>query len=153
MKSTITLIVALCAAALAQAQEPAPPQSGEVEICGLPLGGQVTVTINPEVRVSVVQGSETPPAAGPDGVIELRVQIINNGFLTSPLEARLVGLIPEGAAIEFSPQPLTGAHEEMRILRIHLAKPGLADVTVSFRPKNESADLGGRDRVHFLLHR
>lgn len=144
----ITIIIIFFASGLVRAQA---AQGGAPEVCGDLPKAHISITINPEARVSVGRGSEPVPEAGPDGTVELQLHIINHGFLTAPLEARLVGLVPEGAKVDFAPQPLTGAREEQRLLRVRLARPGLADVTISFRAMNDMIDLGGRDRVHFLL--
>jgi hypothetical protein len=81
----------------------------------------------------------------------LIVKIVNQGSVTSQLEADLVGELPAGAALEFHPAPLKGILEELRELRITLKKPGLTDVTIAFRSHREAADIGGRDRVHLLI--
>ena len=38
-----------------------------------------------------------------------------------------------------------------RTLHITLARPGPTDLTIAIRARNEIPDLGGRDRVHFLM--
>ena len=73
------------------------------------------------------------------------------GFVTAQLEAELVGEIPPGVTIDYHPEPLRGVPQELRKLRITLTKPGLTDLTIAFGAHNEIPDLGGRDRVHFLL--
>ena len=47
--------------------------------------------------------------------------------------------------------PLSGAAEELRTLRVTLTSRGPTDLTIGFRTRNNTPDLGGRDRVHFLL--
>jgi hypothetical protein len=111
----------------------------------------IKIAINPEVRVSVSRGGELPPAVACGEALEVPVSIVNQGFLTALLEATLVDSIPEGASVLFSPEPLTGAREERRTLEITLTTPGLVDVTVAFRAKRDISDLGGRDRIHFLI--
>jgi hypothetical protein len=82
---------------------------------------------------------------------DLRVRIVNQGFVTAPLEAHLVGNAPPGLVLEFQHTPLTGAPEEFRQLRLTLARPGSTDVTIAFRARHHEPDLAGRNRVHFLL--
>jgi hypothetical protein len=82
---------------------------------------------------------------------DLTVKIVNQGFVTSRLEAQIIGDVPAGAALEFHPEPLTGAQEELHTLRILLTRPGPTDLTVAFKAHNEIPDLGGRDRIHFLV--
>jgi hypothetical protein len=112
----------------------------------------ITITINPEARVSVILGGTLPPPVSCGQPATLQVRIINQGFVTSLLEAELVEDIPAGATLEFHPQPLTGVPEELRQLRITLTKPGLTDLTIGFHSHAEPPDLGGRDRIHFLMH-
>jgi len=82
----------------------------------------------------------------------LPVKIVNQGFVTAPLEVSLVdALARSGVSVEFSREPLKGIPEERRVLRVSLLKGGPVDITVAFRAKNEIPDLGGRDRIHFLL--
>jgi hypothetical protein len=111
----------------------------------------IKITINPEARVSVVLAGALPPPAPCGRVTELPVKIVNQGFVTAPLEAELVGDAPAGVTLDFHPTPLKGLPEEQRILRITLAKPGPTDLTIAFRTHNEAPDLGGRNRVHFLM--
>jgi hypothetical protein len=111
----------------------------------------IKIAVNPEVRVSVSRGGELPPPVSCGEALEVPVSIVNQGFLTAPLEATLVDSVPEGASVLFSPEPLTGMREERRTLRITLTKPGLVDITVAFRAKRDISDLGGRDRIHLLV--
>jgi hypothetical protein len=112
----------------------------------------VEIQINPEARVSVsVTGSLPPPVpCGTAAVIP--IEILNQSFMTSRLEAQFVDVSPPGVILEFNPEPLKGVTEEMRSIRITLAKPGSTDLTISFRAHNEPPDLGGRDRIHFLMN-
>jgi hypothetical protein len=111
----------------------------------------IKITINPEARVSVTLAGALPLPVPCGTPADLTVRIINQGFVTSRLEAEFVGDVPAGAALEFHPEPLTGVREELRTLRIVLTQPGLTDLTVAFRAHNEIPDLGGRDRIHFLM--
>ncbi|HWU55474.1 MAG TPA: hypothetical protein VN175_08225, partial [Rhizomicrobium sp.] len=81
----------------------------------------------------------------------LPVKIINQAFVTSVLEARLVGNVPPGVTLDFRPAPLTGAAEEMRQLTLVLRDASPVDVTLAFKERKGVADLGGRDRIHFIL--
>jgi hypothetical protein len=112
----------------------------------------IKITINPEARVSVTLSGALPPPAACETAVDFRVKIINQGFVTSRLEAELVGDESEGTTLDFHPEPLKGVLEELRDLRITLIKPGSTDLTLSFRTHNNAPDLGGRDRVHFLMH-
>ncbi len=116
-----------------------------------PTDPPITITINPEARVSVTLAGALPPPVACGTAAEFRVKVINQGFVTSRLEAQFVGSTPVGAKLTVDPQPLKGVPEELRDLRITLTTPGPTDVTVSFRTHNNTPDLGGRDRVHFLM--
>jgi hypothetical protein len=111
----------------------------------------IKITINPEERVSVVLAGALPQAAPCRSAIDLPVRIVNQGFVTARLEARLVGDAPDGVSVDFQPESLNGAPEELRHLRIVLTQPGPTDLTISFKAHDVIPDLGGRDRVHFLL--
>ena len=111
----------------------------------------INITVNPEVRVSVTRGGKLPPAAPCGEAIEIPVKIVNQGFLTAPLQATLVDSDPGEVSVEFVEVPLKGTREEHRVLRVVLQKPGTLDVTIAFRAKNDISDLGGRDRIHLLL--
>ena len=112
----------------------------------------IRITINPEARVSVTLVSELPPAASCGTAIDLQVKIVNQGFVTSRLEAGFVGDVPAGVLLDFPSVPLKGVPEEFRHLRITLTKPDPADLTIAFKTHHEIPDLGGRDRLHFLMH-
>lgn len=112
----------------------------------------IVVTVNPEARVSAVLAGVWPPRIVCGKPVELPVKILNQAFLTARLEARLVGQLPAGVALEFDRTPLSGAPEELRTLRIAVPIVAAIDLTVAFRAPAEIPDLGGRDRVHFVLH-
>lgn len=111
----------------------------------------IKVTINPEARLSVTLAGAMPPPAACGTAANLLVNIVNRGFVTARLEAQLVGDPPVGVTLNFHPAPLKGVPQEFRELLITLTKPGLIDLTIAFKAHNEIADLGGRDRVHFLM--
>ena len=117
----------------------------------LPSEAPIQITINPEGRVSVTLGGDLPPPARHGTHIEFRIAIVNQGFVTSRLEAQMVGDPPASATLDFHPAPLTGVPRETRTLRITLPKAGQTDLTIAFRLHNETPDLGGRDRIHLLL--
>jgi hypothetical protein len=111
----------------------------------------IKITINPEARVSVVMAGALPSPVPCGTVADLPVKIVNQAFVTSQLEAEVVGDIPPAVTLDFHPAPLKGVPEELRMLHLTLTKPGVIDLTLAFRAHNEIPDLGGRDRVHFLL--
>jgi hypothetical protein len=112
----------------------------------------IKITINPEARISAVLAGALPRPVSCGTPVDLQVRIVNQGFVTSRLEAKFVGDAPTGVSLEFHPMPLQGVREEFRNLRITLTKPDPTDLTIAFRAHNETPDLGGRDRVHFLMH-
>jgi len=111
----------------------------------------IKITINPEARVSATLAGALPSPTICGRPVEFRVWIVNQGFVTSRLEARLVGEVPEGTQLDFHPEPLKGVPEEQRTLRLTLTAPGPTDITLAFKSQNNAPDLGGRDRVHFLM--
>jgi len=116
-----------------------------------PTDPPIKITINPEARVSAVMAGALPAAAPCGTPTELPVKIVNQGFVTAQLEAEIVGEAPAGVSLTFHPELLKGTPEEIRKLHITLTKPGPTDITVAFKARNEIPDLGGRNRVHFLL--
>ena len=141
------------AAAMLAATSPALAGHDQHHGAGMAMPGDppLTITINPEARVSVALGGALPPPVHCGTPAALAIKIVNQGFVLSRLEAAFVGDPPEGALLDFQPAPLTGAPQELRILRITLSEPALTDLTISFKARNEAPDLGGRDRVHFLM--
>lgn len=111
----------------------------------------IEISINPEARVSVALGARMPAHNVCGRPIVLPVRVVNDSFITASLEARLVGNVPSGVTVDFHPAPLSGQSEERRQITITLAKPGTKDLTISFKAHNDIRDLGGRDRVHFLM--
>jgi hypothetical protein len=111
----------------------------------------IKITINPEVRVSVTLAGALPPPVLCGKPAELLVKIVNQGFVTSRLEAEFAGESPAGATLDFHPEPLKGVPEELRTLYLTLTAPGPTDVTLAFRSHNNAPDLGGRDRIHFIM--
>lgn len=113
---------------------------------------QIEVVINPETLISVYRSGGTPPVATCGSATEFRVKIVNQGFLTAPLVAGIVEPVSQGIRLDFPSEPLKGTREEQRILRIVLTQAGPVDVTIAFRADHGLANLGGRDRIHFVLH-
>jgi hypothetical protein len=112
----------------------------------------IEITISPEARVSAVaMPAALPPRPACGARFDLPVKIINQAFVTSFLEARLVDNVPAGVTLDFRPPALTGAAEEMRFLSLVLRDASPVDVTLAFKERNGFPDLGGRDRIHFLL--
>ena len=113
----------------------------------------IQITINPEARVSVALAGSSLPHPVPCGTAaDFSVKILNQGFITSRLEAEFVVDTPAGVNLDFHPEPLKVVREELRHLRITLTRPDLTDITIAFKAHNEVPDLGGRDRIHFVMH-
>jgi hypothetical protein len=152
MRRLLPALAALLALPLPVLADGGPPAS---ERC-TPLAAQaldcpIVITINPEGRVSAAIAGALPPPAAYGAPIELAVAVVNQGFSTGRLEARLVGSPAAAATLDFHPEPLKGAPLERRILRVTLTGGAPTDLTIAFSLRNESPDLGGRDRVHMLL--
>jgi hypothetical protein len=152
MRRFLPAFAALLALPLAALADGGPPASGRCS----PLSAQapdcpIVITINPEGRVSAVIVGSLPPPAPYGAPVDLPVAVVNQGFSTGRLEARLVGIPAAAATLDFHPEPLKGAPLERRMLRITLTGGAPADLTIAFSLRNESPDLGGRDRVHMLL--
>ena len=152
MRSAIAFVAAL-ALPLSSCAEESNHMHDHHKMTEAPSPGDapIQIKINPEARVSVTLGGALPPPVICGTPAELAVKIINQGFVTARLEARLVGEPPPDASIDFPPVPLKGVPEESRTLRITLTKPVPTDLTIAFRPHNDIGDLGGRDRIHLLM--
>jgi hypothetical protein len=112
----------------------------------------IQITINPEARVSVALAGSLPRPVPCGTAADFSVKILNQGFITSQLEAEFAGDSPAGVSLDFHPEPLKGVREELRHLRITLTRPDPTDLTIAFKAHNEVSDLGGRDRIHFVMH-
>jgi hypothetical protein len=111
----------------------------------------IKIIINPEARVSAVLSGRLPPPVPCGTAMVLPVKIVNQGYVTARLEVELVGSPIPGVEVTFESEPLKGLPEEVRNLRITLGERGPTDVTVAFRTHNVVPDLGGRNRIHFLM--
>jgi diadenosine tetraphosphatase ApaH/serine/threonine PP2A family protein phosphatase len=116
-----------------------------------PGNAQLVVTINPEARVSVVLGAPLPPPPPCGTATELKVEVINNGFVTAPLKAEIVGDDTRFVALHMDSAKLSGTPQDSRVLHLTPRGLDLADVTIAFSIENNIGDLGGRDRVHLLV--
>jgi hypothetical protein len=114
-------------------------------------GCPIVVTINPEGRVSAMIMGALPPTVAYGAPVDLPVAVVNQGFSTGRLEARLVGSPAPAATLDFRPEPLKGVPLERRFMRITLTGGAPTDLTIAFSLRNESPDLDGRDRIHMLL--
>jgi hypothetical protein len=111
----------------------------------------LVITINPEARVSVMMAGSRAFAAA-DARLELPVTIVNEGKVTMPLAPMLVGM--PSASVRGLESRLSGASLEYRTVEIVFDPASAApvsDVTLAFTLEGAHADLGGRDRVHFLV--
>jgi hypothetical protein len=130
------LLAATGARAAGEAHDHAAPVDPEAAI---------TVTINPEARVSVERG---PPPRPVDcgAATRLPVRVLNEGRVTAPLRASLVS---GDVAMAFEAIPLSGLAEERRTLEITVTGPDPADVTLAFSVSRDPGDGGAR--AHLLI--
>jgi hypothetical protein len=119
---------------------------------GKPSNAPIKITINPEARVSVSRGGDLPLPSKCGAPIDLPVDVVNFGSITAPLEATLIYPSTDEVRIQFTAERLTGTLEERRFLRVTLLVHSMLDVTIAFRAKSDAHDLGGRDRIHLILH-
>lgn len=116
-----------------------------------PNEAPIIIRVNPEARVSVALAGALPQPVSCGAAADLAVRILNQSFATFRLEAQFVGDVPGGVSLDFRSAPLKGVREEFRNLRITLTNPDPTDLTVAFKAHNAPPDLGGRDRVHFVM--
>lgn len=148
MLKSLFALCAVSALPLATAQHQAHSHHEEV---GGADNAPIQITINPEVRVSVTLGGPLPMPVTCGQQLALPVRVINQGFLTAPLEVTLIEPAPEHVQLQFGTEPLKGISEEHRILHVTQLQPGPLDITIAFHARGDSSDLGGRDRIHLLL--
>ena len=144
--AAIALFITLAALVSAQKSEHA---HGQYKAS--PNEAPIMISINPEARVSVALAGALPQPVSCGAAADLAVKIVNQSFATFRLEAQFVGDVPGGVSLDFRPAPLRGVREEFRNLRITLTNPDPTDLTVAFKAHNAPPDLGGRDRVHFVM--
>src|SRR3954447_16021321 len=82
----------------------------------VPQEAPIQITINPEARVSVALAGTLPHPVPCGTPADFSVRILNQGFITSRLEAEFVGDTPPGVNLDFHPVPLKGVREEFRHL-------------------------------------
>ena len=111
----------------------------------------VVVTINPEARVMASPAAALPPPRLCGSPIELKIKVINNGFVTAPLLASAHEDAGRYVDVDMEPQKLSGEWEDSRVLRLIPHGPGPADVTIVFTLKNNIKDHGRNNQVHLLL--
>jgi hypothetical protein len=111
----------------------------------------IKITINPEARVSAVLSGTLPSSVPCGTAVVVPVKIVNQGYVTARLEVELVGSPIPGVEVSFESEPLKGLPEEVRNLRITLLERGPTDLTLAFRAHNVVPDLGGRNRIHFVM--
>src|SRR5262249_30812631 len=90
-----------------------------------------------------------PSACG--SATALKVKVINQSFITAPLRAAIVGDGARYISLHMEGTRLTGKAEDNRTLHLIPLGPDPVDVTIAFSIDKNIGDLGGRDRVHFLL--
>lgn len=145
--AAIAIFIALPALICAQKKSEHPDEHYKASQNKTPI----VITVNPEARVSAALADTLPEPVSCGTAADLAVRILNQSFATFRLEAQFVGDIPGGVSLDFRPAPLKGVREEFRSLRITLTNPGPTDLTVAFKAHNMSPDLGGRNRVHFVM--
>jgi hypothetical protein len=116
-----------------------------------PEDAQVVVTINPEARVSAVIAAPLSTPAPCGSATRLEIKVINQGFVTAPLRAAIVGDGARHVALRMDNTKLSGGPEDSRTLQLIPRGPDPVDVTIAFSVDDDIGDLGGRDRVHFLV--
>jgi hypothetical protein len=151
MRHIVLLVAALALAPAAGATEIPRPSDRAAPGEGSHGDAPIKVTINPEGRVSAAFLGPLPMPAPRGTPIEFGIEVVNQGFVTGRLEARLVGNPPASAILDLDPELLKGIPHETRTLRITLTNVGQTDLTIAFRLRNEVPDLGGRDRIHLLM--
>jgi hypothetical protein len=123
----------LAAAAAALVGQAGEHHHDHAAAAGNPATGSahIVVTVNPEARVSAVRGRPLPlQQCGTPVAIE--VAVVNQGFVTAPLRALLVGDGGVHARLGLEPRRLTGRSTESRLLRLEPIGRTPLDLTIAF---------------------
>ncbi len=120
----------------------------------VPVGidGVIALAVNPEARVYATVEQHRVHYVRVGALLEVPVTVLNTGFVTSRVEPELGAPLDGVIALSWDRAALHGGPVEQRRLGIVAHEPGWHDVTVHFAFPGEPADLGGRDRVHLLVH-
>jgi hypothetical protein len=145
MKRALLLIVFRCSAAMAQHDDHAHDSSTSNG------DAQIVVTINPEARISATAAAPMPPPAKCGTPVELKVRIVNQGYVTAPLRVAIVGDRSRRVALHMDTVKLSGRTEDARLVHLIPLSTGATDVTAAFSIHNNLGDQGGRDQVHLLV--
>ena len=116
-----------------------------------PGNAQIVVSINPEARVSAVLAAPLPAPSACGSATELKIKVINQGFITAPLRASIVGDGASRVSLHMESAKLSGNAEDHRTLHLIPLGSDPVDVTIAFSIDKNIGDLGGRDRVHFVV--
>lgn len=111
----------------------------------------IVVTINAEARVSAAIGTPLPPPPQCGASYRIKINVINQGFVTAPLRVALVGDGGRYVSISADDTKLSGAPEETRMLQLTPKVSAPIDVTLAFSVADSIGDLAGRDRLHLLV--
>src|SRR5690349_300558 len=80
----------------------------------------VTLTINPEARISVTRDDRMAFPSTCKREVSFRVHVVNQGYVTERIVASLIDPAPKSVSVKFSAEPLKGIRNEYRILGVTL---------------------------------
>jgi hypothetical protein len=85
----------------------------------------------------------------PDAWAEIPVSVINQGYVTGPLQLRS-SAVP-GVEVDAPDTELTGASSQQTRFRVRLAEPGAADLTLRFWAIGSLGGLANKNTAYLYL--
>ncbi|WP_152361772.1 hypothetical protein [Microlunatus speluncae] len=118
--------------------------------CSTDTGNAVlVVTINPEGRVEAARTDVALDPARPGEWASVAVAVINQGYVTGPLQLRWSTL--PGVEVDAPDTELTGAPRQDTRFRVRLTRPGGADLTLRFWALGSLGGLANKNTAFLYL--
>ncbi len=119
--------------------------------CCTPDTGEAAfvVTINPEGRVEAARTDAGIDRARPGEWLTVAVAVINQGYVTGPLQLRWSTL--PGVEVDAPDTELTGAPRQDTRFRVRLAEPGAADLMIRFWALGSLGGLANKNTAFLYL--
>lgn len=111
----------------------------------------LALSVNPEARIYATVEQHALHACTVGTTLPLPVAVLNTGYVTAPIQPILLAPADGSVELTWDAMPLSGEDREDRILGVIAHVEGFIDITVGFSFPCEPPDLGGRDRLAFLV--
>lgn len=115
----------------------------------VPTDAAFVVTINPEGRVDAVRTDVTVDALRPGEWATMKVAVVNQGYVTGPLQLRWSTL--PGVEVDAPDTQLTGEPRQDTQFRVRLVAPAAADLTLRFWALGTLGGLSNKNTAYLYL--